>query len=122
MIRTDLFERGVPWVRLILAGRGSAQALNAGPRHRASAALVVLAVGSTALRRPLPAGAATLAFLIANRDFHALLRRRLGRRGALWGPPLHALHLAAAMLAIPVGVVSHLRQPTRRAATAASTS
>lgn len=108
MIRTDLFERGVPWVLLILSRRGSARALNAGPRHRASAGLVLAAAWSGARRRPLRAAAATLGFLALNHDFHALLRRRLGWRGALAGPGLHALHLLASIAAVPMGLASHL--------------
>jgi hypothetical protein len=108
MVRTDLFERGVPWVRLILTGRGSARALNAGPRHRASAGLVLGAALAVVTRRPRLAGAATAGFVGLNWDFHALLRRRLGWRGAVAGPFLHALHLAVSIGAVPAGLLSHL--------------
>src|SRR5215208_283793 len=37
MVRTDLRERSIPWLRLALEQRVSARALNAAPRHRASA-------------------------------------------------------------------------------------
>lgn len=37
MVRTDLRERAIPWVRLALEGRATTRALNAGGRHRASA-------------------------------------------------------------------------------------
>lgn len=36
MVRTDLRERAIPWVRLALEGRATTRALNAGGRHRAS--------------------------------------------------------------------------------------
>src|SRR5215208_7946705 len=37
MVQTDLRERSIPWLRLALEQRVSARALNAAPRHRASA-------------------------------------------------------------------------------------
>ena len=108
MIQTDLFERGVPWVRLILTGRGSARALNAGPRHRASAGLVLGAGLAAVARRPRLASAFAAAFLGLNQDFHALLRRRLGWRGAVAGPALHALHLAVSISSVPAGLICHV--------------
>ncbi len=115
MVRTDLLERGVPWVRLILSGRASARALNAGVHHRIGAGLVLAGLTAAAARRPAPAASFGAAFLMLNRDFHALLRRRLGWRGALAGPPLHALHLAMSSLAVPLGIASHLLRQDRAA-------
>ena len=110
MLRTDLFGRGVPWVRLILAGRASSNALNAGPLHRLSAIFVWATIAGAISNRRRLAAASALAFLGLNRDFHALLQRRLGWwRGAVAGPLLHALHLAVASLAVPLGIWGHLR-------------
>src|SRR2546423_715712 len=36
MVRTDIFGRGVPWVRILLSHRSSSTALNLGWRHRLS--------------------------------------------------------------------------------------
>jgi hypothetical protein len=47
---------------------------------------------------------------ILNRDFYGLLHRRGGIRLAAPGRGLHALHHAAAIAAIPCGLVAHIRR------------
>ena len=42
MVRTDFWQRGVPWVELVLRHRSGATALNLGWRHRVSAAAAVV--------------------------------------------------------------------------------
>lgn len=108
MVRTDLVERAVPWVRLALEGRASRSALNAGGRHRASAAAALAAAGGIALRRPRAAGGGAAALIGLNAGFYRLLARRLGWRGALLGPPLHVLHHLTALCGVPAGVVQHV--------------
>ena len=88
MIHTDFARRGLPWTELLLErGRGST-ALNLGPRHRLSA---LAALGLLA-RRPHLAAASTLALLVLNRRFYALLLRREGPARAAVGVGLHAVH------------------------------
>lgn len=43
MVETDLFGRGVPWVRLALEGRATRRGVNLGWRHRLSAAVSLVA-------------------------------------------------------------------------------
>jgi GT2 family glycosyltransferase len=110
MVRTDLWRRGVPWARLLLARRRGSGALNLGARHRASAAAALgLALGVLA-RRPRLALAALAAIAGLNRDFYALLARRGGVRLLVAGVGLHVLHLLTAVAAVPIAIALHLRE------------
>ena len=105
MLRTDLADRGAPWVALALERGGAGTMLNLGWRHRAAAASAVFAVGALAFGRPRVAAAAVLAMILPNMSFYALLRRQGGTRLALAGVPLHLLHHLTAALSVPAGVV-----------------
>jgi GT2 family glycosyltransferase len=108
MINTDLFHRGVPWLRLVLEGRADSATLNLTWRHRAGTAASVLLVVGLA-RRKLPLVATALAVLtIADRDFYALLLRRGGPKMAAAGLPLHVLHRLTAVAAVPIALTGHL--------------
>lgn len=107
MVHTDFARRGVPWVRLLLRGGGSA-ALNLGPRHRASAVASVLLVLATLARRPRTALAALLAVVALNRDFYGLLARRGGPRLLLAGVGLHIAHQLTAVAAVPAALAGHV--------------
>lgn len=113
MVRTDLKERAIPWVRLALEGRATHTALNAGGRHRASALASVSVVGGLLARRPWVSAAGTGAMVAMNHDFYALLRRQLGWRGAAYGPPLHVLHHLTALSGIAPAIVLHLVEHRR---------
>jgi hypothetical protein len=107
MLWTDFAGRGIPWVELALEARAPRDALNLSPRHRASAALCVLAAASLAARRPTPAAAAAATLVALNRDFYELLLRRQGPGGAAAGVGLHALHHLAAAAAVPAALAIH---------------
>jgi GT2 family glycosyltransferase len=107
MLWTDFARRGVPWVRLILEGRGARSELNVGWRHRLSALAVAAAVGCSLRRRPAAGSASFLVFVVLNRGFYGLLARRLGRRAAVAGVGLHALHHLAGAAAVPAGILLH---------------
>lgn len=110
MVETDLWNRGVPWVELLLRRGTGSSALNLGPRHRASAVLSLLAVISL-LRGRLRATVLALGALVAlNRSFYALLLRRRGAAGAAAGVCLHALHHVVGALSVPIALVEHLRR------------
>jgi hypothetical protein len=113
MARSDLLDRGVPWVELALRTRSFPPTLNLDRRHRLSAAASVALTVGLAARRPRLAVAATLVLLAANRDFYALLTRRLGPAGAAVGVALHALHHLTAAAAVPLGTAAHLRERAR---------
>ena len=110
MVKTDLLQRGVPWVELLLSGRADRAALNLGWRHRVSALASVVLVGSIVTRRKSAAGASLLALGAANRSFYSLLARRRGPLGAATGVLLHAVHHLTAVAAAPLGLLAYVRR------------
>lgn len=113
MIRTDFFHRGVPWIVLLARDRTTSRALNLGWRERASAFACLLALGGLVLRRPAVAACSSLAFLTLNRRLYALLLRRQGARGAMFGVGLHVVHVLTAVAAVPAGLAAHLLERRR---------
>jgi hypothetical protein len=108
MLRTDLLDRGVPWVELALRTRSFPPTLSLGRRHRLSAAASVALAAGLGTRRPMLAVPAAAVLLAANRDFYALLARRLGPAGAAAGVGLHVLHHLTAAAAVPLGTAAYL--------------
>lgn len=119
MVRTDLHNRGIPWVELLLESRSGSSALNLGWRHRLSMASVVLGAGALILGRPRGALAATGTLLVLNREFYALLARRRGHLEAVAGVGLHAVHHLTATAAVPAAFFRHVRRSTQTAKRAA---
>lgn len=113
MARTDVFQRGAPWVRLSLEARRAPTALNLGWRHRLSALAAVAASGAALARRPRAAAAGLGALVALNLPFFALLGRRGGPALAVAGLPLLVLHHLAAAVSVPVGLLQHLRGDRR---------
>ena len=113
MLRTDLAQRGVPWVVLALERGGAGSALNLSWRHRAAATAALAAVGAFALGRPRAGAAAVVAMICSNMSFYVLLRRQGGTRLALAGVPLHLLHHLTAVLSVPLGVAAWARGVNR---------
>jgi GT2 family glycosyltransferase len=114
-LRTDLLQRGIPWVRLQLERRSAPSALNLGWRHRLSALLSLGTAVALAARRPLAAGFSVFGLLALNRRFYALLERRGGVKLALAWLPLHVLHHLVSAVALVAGVTQHAlsRDPGR---------
>ncbi|HEX6656255.1 MAG TPA: glycosyltransferase [Candidatus Limnocylindria bacterium] len=113
MIRTDLLDRGVPWVLLLLRSRRASSALNLGWRHRLSAVLAIVGTAAVVRRRVIGT-AAVLSILVAlNRSFYALLWRRLGPPGAALGVLLHVLHHLTAAAAVPYALAVYARDRYR---------
>ncbi|HEX8207860.1 MAG TPA: glycosyltransferase, partial [Solirubrobacteraceae bacterium] len=63
MVRTDLVDRGVPWMRLLLERRSAPAVLNLGWRHRASALTIALVPVFAALGLWLPLAGAAAVFV-----------------------------------------------------------
>jgi len=101
MVRSDLLDRGVPWLLLLLRSGRRSSALNLGWRHRAGAGLAVAGVASLGRRRLGAAATALIALLAVHRSFYALLWRRRGPVGAVAGALLHVLHHLTATAAVP---------------------
>lgn len=115
MVRTDLYRRGVPWVRLLLASRSTQPALNLAWRHRVSALASIALVTALAAGRPRLAGPPLLLLLALNRHFYALVLRKRGLRAAAVAVPLHIIHHLTSAAAVPLGLAEHLldRDPRR---------
>lgn len=114
MIETDLFRRGVPWLRLILADRSYSTALNLGWRHRVGTGASVVFVGGLVRRKLRLASTALALLLVVDRGFYALLLRRRGVRMLAAGVPLHVLHRLTSAAAVPIALTGHLRAGRRR--------
>jgi hypothetical protein len=114
MVETDLFRRGVPWLRLILEDRADSAALNLSWRHRIGTGASVLLVGGLVGRKPRLALAALAILPVVDRDFYALLLRRGGLKMLVAGVPLHVLHRLTAVAAVPVALACHLLDEGKR--------
>ena len=97
LLKTDIFDRGVPWTRLMLRSGALANTLNVKPAQRLSVALAYLmlaAVGS-ALWWPmltLVAVALAVAITVINLDFYRFFLKRAGWWFTLRVVPLHWLY------------------------------
>lgn len=83
LLRSDLFQRAIPWTNLIYSGRTGLGALNTNTRGRVSVAatgamLLALAVSLFWTPALAAAAAALLVVLAANRELLALAMRELG--------------------------------------------
>jgi len=105
MLRTDFWDRGVPWVRLLCARRTVPTSLNLGWRHRLSALATIGAPTAMVVGHLLLATLAVALLIVLNRSFYGLLLRRRGPFGAAAGVALHAVHHLTAAAALVVGVV-----------------
>jgi glycosyltransferase involved in cell wall biosynthesis len=121
IVASDVWDRGVPWTRLILREGQLPDDLNLRMSHRLSALLAYAMLGSGAMgawlswwRKPwapwlwlLTAGSLA-GFLSLNRGFYAFFRRERGTLFALRVFPLHLLYYLYSGFALVVGVAGHL--------------
>lgn len=114
MVRTDLFRRGIPWMKLLLASGNGRTALNLGWRHRVSALASVAVVTALVTRRPRQAGPPLLLLFVLNRSFYALVLRKRGAPAAAAAVPLHIIHHLTSAAAVPLGLASHLVDRRRK--------
>jgi GT2 family glycosyltransferase len=108
MVRTDFWQRGVPWVELVLRHRSGSTALNLGWRHRVSAAAAMVSALAVLRGRPGTALAGLVALTALNIELYELFLRRHGPVGVATGAGLHAVHHVTGALAVPVGIARHL--------------
>ena len=109
MVRTDFWQRGVPWVELVLRHGSGATALNLGWRHRVSAAAAVISALAVLRGRPGTALAGLVALAALNVELYELFMRRQGPARVAAGAGLHAVHHVTGALAVPVGLARHLK-------------
>ena len=108
MVRTDFWQRGVPWVELVLRHRSGSSALNLGWRPRVSAVAAIVSALGFVRGRPTTALCGLVALTALNAELYELLYRRRGPAAATAGVGLHAVHHVTGVLAVPVGVARHL--------------
>jgi glycosyltransferase involved in cell wall biosynthesis len=108
MTKTDLLQRGVPWLRLILERPSQSTALNLGWRHRVGTAVSLVLVAAL-IRRKFWVSGGALALLVALEGrFYVLLLRRRGPLLVAAGLPLHVLHRLTSAAAVPIALAAHL--------------
>lgn len=124
LLRSDLFDRGIPWFRLMLSDRTMPSDLNVRARHRCSVvlvfAVVLLCVALSMKQSPLSllllaAAAGLLVYL--NLDLYRFFARKRGLRFAVQAIPLHWLYYGYCGVAVGAGLSLHLwdkLRPQRR--------
>jgi len=129
-VRSDVWDRGVPWTELILRDRNLPDDLNLKLSQRLSALLAYALVATLAAAawRPFGLGfgawaAAAAALLLAivaiNRRFYAFFAHERGLLFALRVVPLHVLYYLYSGVALAIGVARHVwktkvRHPSKR--------
>jgi cellulose synthase/poly-beta-1,6-N-acetylglucosamine synthase-like glycosyltransferase len=113
MTKTDLLQRGVPWLRLILERRLPSTALNLGWRHRVGTAASLTLVANLVRRKFRLAGGALALLVVLDGPFYALLLRRGGPLLVAVGIPLHVVHRLISAVAVPMALAAHLRAGAR---------
>lgn len=123
LLKTDIFQRGIPWTELILRTRSLPDDLNLSWRQRISAVIAGLiaafcVVGAVSLaassaRVPLQLWAASVATLLAvfialNRRFYRFLAARVGWRSMLATIPLHFLYFLYSGISFIMGAGLYL--------------
>jgi glycosyltransferase involved in cell wall biosynthesis len=119
IVRSDVWDRGVPWTELILRERDLPDDLNLKLAQRLSAALaygLVLALGAAPWRALglaagtwlLVAAGLLLAIVVINRRFYAFFARERGAWFAVRAAPLHVLYYIYSGVALAIGVMRHV--------------
>jgi hypothetical protein len=112
LLRTDIFDRALPWTRLILSSARLPDDLNVKVSERVSAALVMLSVLLFAAGWLAPAafGLAALAIAAAitlNGRFYRYLARKRGWAFLAGALPLHLAYYLYSTLAFGAGCAMH---------------
>ena len=116
MLKTDIFDRGVPWARLILREGRMPDDLNLRWSQRLSVATAFLFVGLLGLGEGKVALGAALVLLGLNVPFYAFLWERRGMLFALRAAPLLFLFHFYSGIAFLLGAGLYLRSVIRPSA------
>ena len=119
IVKSDVWDRGVPWTELILRDHSLPDDLNLKLAQRVSAALaygVLLALAAAPWRAfgmgtgtwLIVAAALLLAIVAINRRFYAFFARERGPWFALRVVPLHVLYYLYSGVALAIGVARHV--------------
>lgn len=108
MLRTDIFDRAVPWSRLILRTRAMTNDLNLMWNQRVAVALAVAAVLAAVASQHVASALCALASVLLNYSFYAFLAAQRGVWFAVRAVPLHfAFHLYSGF-GFALGAAAHL--------------
>jgi len=108
MIQTDIFDRGIPWTRLILRSGSMPNDLNVRWSQRLSVVLAAVLSAALLLGAGNTALACTLALVLLNWPFYSLVSKRMGLWFALRAAPLHFLFHFYCGVAFLLGASMHL--------------
>jgi glycosyltransferase involved in cell wall biosynthesis len=114
LLKTDIFDRGIPWTRLMLRAGALANTLNVKPTQRLSVALAYLApaIMLAALWWPLlwlVALISVAAVTLLNLDFYRFFGKRTGVWFTLRVVPLHWLYFWYCGFSFALGTLLHYR-------------
>ncbi len=107
MIRTDIFDRAIPWTRLMLREGDMPNDLNLRWGQRLCVALVMAAP----VVAPLDWGLASLfvlAVIVMNWRFYAFLGEKWGWANALLAIPLHLTYFFYSGVGLGLGILAHV--------------
>jgi GT2 family glycosyltransferase len=108
MIKTDIFDRGIPWTRLILRSGSMPNDLNVRWSQRLSVALASVLAGAILLGAGYTVLACSLALVRLNWPFYCLVSKRLGLWSVVRAIPLHILFHFYCGVAFMMGALLHL--------------
>ncbi len=113
MLQTDLFDRAIPWTRLILRERRMPNDLNLRRSQRLNAllALLLLVLLPTLAAGPVFQGVFLIVwalFVTKNARFYTFLVRKQGMWFTLRAIPLHWLYFIYCCVGFALGLVAHL--------------
>jgi hypothetical protein len=108
MVRTDVWDRGVPWTRLILRTGRMPNDLNVRWTQRLSVGLSALLVPAVAWGAPRTGLACLIGLIGLNLPFLWFLRRKRGIGFAFRAVPVHVLFHFYSGIAFGLGVAFHL--------------
>lgn len=127
VVRTDLFDRAIPWFGLLL-DKPRPDSLNIGPSERVRTVLVALAsllllVGALTGRMVWMALALALLLLnvISNVELYRWLSERRGWGFAALSVPMNLLYYLVSVIGVAIGGIRHVRDRVRRSRIPAST-
>lgn len=112
LIKTDVFDRGIPWTRLMLRSSAMPETLNLRRTQRFSVVLTYLGIAAAiiGIRYPL-AWLVSLAIVVAvtvlNLDLYRFFASRRGILFAVGTLPLHWLYFAYCGVSALLGFVAH---------------
>jgi cellulose synthase/poly-beta-1,6-N-acetylglucosamine synthase-like glycosyltransferase len=114
MVKTDVCQRGIPWIDLMLRSGKAVKTLNVTWSQRLSVGLVFAACALVVLAIWWPwaligTAAAIIAVTLLNIGFYRFLALRQGLWFAACAWPLHWLYFVCCGLSVPLGMIKHLQ-------------